>query len=185
MLCFGYGFKTTPVLRLVLYPLKKFNYCSFQRLCQNGDGVRYSAFQNLSVPDVHFIDNFQLEMKHSPDGEIESCSISFLLSPDHGLENTHGAFVFDLVTGLVIFNLELMSTMQVEKFGQSYPHSKGPSLPLVTNGLQMRVKSCTEDQYQYILQIMIECDKTVSGLCGKLLSFMLFYLLAAPYFSQV
>jgi hypothetical protein len=162
MMYFVCGLKSTPVLRLFLYPLEKFNHRSFQRPSQ--DGIMYTAFQDLSVADVHIIDNFQVEMKHSSGGEIESSFISFLLSPNHGLENTHGAFVFDLVTGLVIFNLKLMSTMQVDKFCQSHPNSKGPSLPLITDGLQLSVKRCTEDQYQYILQIMIECDKTISGL---------------------
>jgi hypothetical protein len=162
MLGLIYGFISTPVLRLVLYPLNKFNYCSLQMPSQQKG--KYTTFQDLSVPDVHIIDNFQLQIKYSSDGEIESSIISFLLPPDHGLENTHGAFVLDLTSELAIFSLELMSTMHAEDFRQSYPHYQGFPLPVDTNGSQMRIKSCNEDQYQYTLQITVECAETISGL---------------------
>lgn len=185
MLCFIHGFRSTPVLRLVLYPLNQFNYCSFQRPSQQNG--KYTAFQDLSVPDVHIIDNFQLQMKYSSDGEIESSIISFLLPSDHGLENTHGAFVFDLASELVIFNLELMSTMHVKDFCQSYPHYRGSPLSVNTNGSQMSIKSCTEDQYQYTLQITVECAETISGLSTILIMAFYFCLLVLTesYFSQV
>ena len=62
--------------------------------------------QSGLIPNIHFIDNVRLELKKTFDDEIESVSISFLLVPNHGLEETHFLYVIDLSTRMLIFVIE-------------------------------------------------------------------------------
>jgi hypothetical protein len=120
--------------------------------------------RQLSRPDVHFIDNFQLELKHSPKG-IKVETVSFLLSLDHGLDETYQAIIVDVLNGLTFFLLDSIKSMRVEEYNLPYPigQSKSSQLPL-NKEMPMIVKSCIESEDQYILEISIECNGNVSGM---------------------
>ena len=122
------------------------------------------------IPDVHFIDNLQLEMKKTPDDEIESVSISFLLEADHGLEETHFGYIIDLRTWALkppIFILQPINTLQVEKFQLPYPFAVKTDLVASTETSESELLvagSCVETEDQYTVKIKIVCSgKNVSG----------------------
>ena len=115
-------------------------------------------------PEIHVIDNFQLEVKQNAGGEIETAGISFLLMPDHGLKETHCAFVFDVANPLLpIFIFECVPFMNVEKYDQPYPFLPKRSQPPVTKSTYMKVDSCIESIDKYTLKIAIECCENISG----------------------
>ena len=153
----------TPVLRLVFVPHTMLMYGVFQ-----GFGQAKPLWGNIqngfSAPDVHYFENVQLDVKTYADGEIETVSISFLMIPDHGLEETHFAYVLDLMTGLPVFFIQSFEFFQVEKCRLSYPIQPNEShLPLAPPSSQMAVESCCESHDQYILKISIGCNENVSG----------------------
>ena len=62
-------------------------------LGQDNNSSMFQSFQtSLSGPNVHFIDNFQLDFKKNLDDTIETISVSFVLAANHKLEETHTAF---------------------------------------------------------------------------------------------
>ncbi len=153
----------TPSMRIVLAPLDKFKNNYMHHIIRQ----QLTVFDyELSDPEIHVIDNFELQVKQNANGKIQTATISFLLMPDHGLEETHCAYVFDVVNSLFpIFILEPISSMRVEKYCQPYPFSlQGSQLPLVAKELSMRVDSCIESLDKYTLQIGIESSKNISGL---------------------
>ncbi|EFX73684.1 hypothetical protein DAPPUDRAFT_307653 [Daphnia pulex] len=140
---------STPLLRLVF--VRKASYML------KGD---------LSGPDVHYIDNFELEFKHSSKGiKVET---SFLLtSDDHGFfDETYTAIVIDAFDGMPLLLLESFKLMRVEEYLELYPIDQSKSqLPLdPKEQMYMKVESCIESEEQYTLRIAIECDGNVSGL---------------------
>jgi hypothetical protein len=157
------SFQQAVTMRLVLAPLDKFKnkYIQDNKRSQLS---QLSVFQyDFSDPEIHVIDNFELQVKKTAEGEIQTAKISFLLMPNHNLEKTHHAYVFDVTdTVLPIFFFEPVSSMRVEKYCQPYPFSpKGSQLPVVTS---MRVDSCIESVDKYTVKIVIDCRENVSGL---------------------
>ncbi|XP_046633399.1 uncharacterized protein LOC124312895 [Daphnia pulicaria] len=139
---------TTPLLRLVIVLW-----------------ASYMLNPVLSGPDVHFIDNFELGLKHSSKGTAVE-TVSFLLAHDHGFDETYAAIVFNALTGLPFLFLESFESMRVEEYSVPYPIDQSKSqLPLDPNEkMYMKVESCIESEEQYTLRIAIECSGNVSGL---------------------
>jgi hypothetical protein len=138
---------TTPLLRLVIVLW-----------------ASYMLNPVLSGPDVHFIDNFELGLKHSSKGTAVE-TVSFLLAHDHGFDETYAAIVFNALTGLPFLFLESFESMRVEEYSVPYPIDQSKSqLPLDLNEkMHMKVESCIESEEQYTLRIAIECSGNVSG----------------------
>jgi hypothetical protein len=154
------GFQHTAAMRLVLAP-HEFMKNNFEAICRQQSSICENDFFE---PEIHVIDNFQLEVKQNAEGEIQTATISFLLTPDHGLKETHCAFVFDVINPLSpIFLFEFVPCMDVEKYDQPYPCSPQRSQPSVTKSSYMRVDSCIESIDKYTLKIAIECRKNISG----------------------
>jgi hypothetical protein len=130
--------------------------------------VRKACFvlsRDLSGPDVHFIDNFELEFKHTSKG-IELETVSFLLAGDHGFfDETYAAIVVNSINGMPLLFLEPFKSMRVEEYLVPYPIDQRKSqLPLdPKEQMYMKVESCIESEEQYTLRIAIECDGNVSG----------------------
>ena len=155
------GFQHTPAMRLVLAPQDKFMNNYIEAIYRQKLSINENDF---SDPEIHVIDNFQLEVKQNAGGEIETAGISFLLMPDHGLKETHCAFVFDVANPLLpIFIFECVPFMNVEKYDQPYPFLPKRSQPPVTKSSFMKVDSCIESIDKYTLKIVIECCKNISG----------------------
>ena len=153
-----------PVLRLVLAPLDALLNCFMSGLGQDNNSSMFQSFQtSLSGPNVHFIDNFQLDLKKNLDDTIETISVSFVLAANHKLEETHTAFLIDLVTRLPIIFFQLMKSMRVENFPLMHPFRLGESLPSTCAESQMRITKCIESEEQYKMQIMISGDQNISG----------------------
>ena len=90
------GFQHTAAMRLVLAP-HEFMKNHFEAMCRQQPSICENDF---SDPEIHVIDNFQLEVKQNAEGEIQTAEISFLLMPDHGLKRSHCAYVFDVYNPL-------------------------------------------------------------------------------------
>jgi hypothetical protein len=148
-------------MRLVLAPQDKFANNNLEAIYRQQLSICENDF---SDPEIHVIDNFQLDVKQNVVGEIETARISFLLMPDHGLKETHCAFVFDVYNPLLpILIFEIVPCMNVEKYDQPYPFPPKRSQPPVTKSSYMRVDSCIESIDKYSLKIAIECRKNISG----------------------
>ncbi|EFX85370.1 hypothetical protein DAPPUDRAFT_237975 [Daphnia pulex] len=119
----------------------------------------------LSGPDVHFIDNFELELKHSlKETAVET--VSFLLARDHCFDEKHCAVLFNAFNGLPLLILDPFESMRVEECYLPFPVDQSKSkVPLhPKERIYMNVKSCIESEEQYTLRIAIECDGNVSGM---------------------
>ncbi|EFX63736.1 hypothetical protein DAPPUDRAFT_118890, partial [Daphnia pulex] len=119
----------------------------------------------LSGPGVHFIDNFELELKHSSRG-IEVETVSFLLPSDHGFDGTYGATIFNAFNGMPLLLLDPFESMRVEEYLVPYPMDQSIKSKLPVDPkekMYMKVESCIESEEQYTLRIAIECDGNVSG----------------------
>lgn len=147
-----------PALRLVLVPCSMFE--------KSMKMMKANQKSDLSAPNIHFIDNFQFEIKRTPDGN-STIIVSFLLLPNHGLEKTHLAFLMDLTAGMTTFTFKPLQTMRIEKFVLPHPilTEKSSLSTSEDGGPQMVVDSCVESEDQYILQISIHhCDdEKISG----------------------
>jgi hypothetical protein len=140
--------KSTPLLRLV-FVLKD----------------SYKLNPDLSGPDVHFIDNIELEFKRTSKG-VAVETVSFLLPSDHGFDETYyDAIVVNAFNGMPLLVLDPFESMRVEEYLVPYPIGQSkPQLPLDPKGkMYMKVESCIESEEQYTLRIAIECDGNVSG----------------------
>jgi hypothetical protein len=115
-----------------------------------------------SRPDVHFIDNFHLEFKDTPHGtKVEI--VSFLLSADHGLDETYEAIIVNVRNGMPLLWLNSIASMQIEEYNLPYPIDQNKSQLLLDPNEKMKVESCVESEDQYILKIVIECKGNASG----------------------
>jgi hypothetical protein len=95
----------------------------------------------LSGPDVHFIDNFELELKHSlKETAVET--VSFLLARDHCFDEKHCAVLFDAFNELPLLILDPFEIMRVEECYQS--KSQVPLHP--KEKMYMNVESCIETE---------------------------------------
>jgi hypothetical protein len=162
-----YPLMGTPLIRILLIPLEKLMDSYLFQLV-------FSDFEKnlpkLSELNIHVIENCEIEIKKTRDCKMETIGVSFLLVPDHGLEKTHAACIFDARLGIPISQSENISKMRVEPFHQPYPWcSKGSPLPLAnSNGLQ--VKNCIESEDSFVLQIMVKSSsKNISGYYSILL----------------
>jgi hypothetical protein len=125
----------------------------------------YMFNPDLSGPDVHYIDNFELEFKHSLE-EIKVETSFLLTSDDHGIfDETYDAIVVNAFNGMPILHLESFKSMRVEEYLVPYPIVQNkPQLPLdPKKKMYMKVESCIESEEQYTLRIAIECRGNVSG----------------------
>ena len=141
-----------PALRLVLFPLSTAGPMNSLEIIQRG----------ISGQGVHYIDNLQLELKRSANGEIETAALSFLLAADYGKEGILYGYVFDLLSGRPIFYIPTLTSLHSEEFHLPHPFDcTRPQLPLAPS--QMAVDSCDESECQYTLKISIGGDQNVSG----------------------
>jgi hypothetical protein len=125
----------------------------------------YMLKGDLSGPDVHYIDNFELEFKHSLK-EIKVETSFLLTSDDHSFfDETYTAIVVNAFDGMPLLLLDPFESMRVEEYDVPYPIDQSKSqLPLnPKNKMYMKVESCIESEEQYTLRIAIECDGNVSG----------------------
>ena len=123
-------------------------------------GLAVEIFRReFASPNVHFIDNFQLEIEKNSAGEIETASVSFLLVPDHGLDKTHLLLVFDILSGLPFIVFESMESLRSENYQLPYPFQV-PAISPSGGNMQMKVDSCIELEDQYQLKVKMES-------CGK------------------
>ncbi len=125
----------------------------------------YMLNPDLSGPDVLYIDNFELEFKHSLE-EIKVETSFLLTSDDHSFfDETYTAIVIDAFDGMPLLLLESFKSMRVEEYLVPYPIGQSQSqLPLdPKEQMNMKVESCIESEEQYTLRIAIECDGNVSG----------------------
>ena len=150
-----------PALRLVLAP-----HSTPQNLLTGFS----SLLSGLCGPDTHFVDNLHLQMKKTKKDEIERVTYSFLLSPDHGLGETHFGIIVDMATETPIIFIESLRTLRTEKFSLPYPFLfKGPSPNDASEEIgEMKVDSCVEFEEQYVIKIMIKCETTISGNCTNI-----------------
>ena len=122
-----------------------------------------------SDSNVHFIDNLQLEITKTADDDIESASISFLLVPDHGLEETHVGFVIDFESQLPIFVIESLNNLRVEQFQMPYPferkNSSSNRLSISEEPEMLVADSCVETENDYTIKVNIlsRCKDPVSS----------------------
>ncbi len=158
-------FVGTPVLRLVLIP--------HTTLLKEGPQFVLENLKNgFGDPDVHYIDNLQLEVINSSKGGIKSASISFVMVPDHGLKETHFGYAIDIHTGGPVFYFPSVALFLVEECRLPYPIQlrQPTSLPITPS--KMVAGSCIESVSQYMLKISIACDESLSG---KLFYFFFFH----------
>jgi hypothetical protein len=143
-------------------PIRKKNLPLFRLAFVRKDS--YMLEGDLSGPDVHFIDNFELEFNHTSKG-VAVKMVSFLLPSDHTFDETYAAIVVNAFDGMPLLLLESFKSMRVEKYGVPYPIVQNkPQLPLdPKNKMYMKVESCIESEEQYTLRIAIECRGNVSG----------------------
>jgi hypothetical protein len=141
--------------------------------------TRYDFFG----PDVHFIDNFQLELENSSTG-FQDVSISFLLIPHHGLEKTHRAIIVDIPNGSEFVVFESFESVQIEDWNFPYPFMPSKTeLELHSpEEFSMMVDSCVETEDQFRLKINITSSKNVSG--GFVNLFAIFRLLIFFFFFR-
>jgi hypothetical protein len=117
----------------------------------------------LTIPEAHVIDNFEIDIQKTLDRNINKIVVTFLLVSNHGIENTHCAVLFELISGVPIVNSGLVSAMRVTKYDQPFPWiSRLPPHPNLS-GVRMHVNSCIEDPYQYIVKIEVGCVGNSSG----------------------
>ncbi|XP_046633700.1 uncharacterized protein LOC124313053 [Daphnia pulicaria] len=125
----------------------------------------YKLNPDLSGPDVHFIDNFELELKHSSKGTTVE-AVSFLLAHDHSFDDSYGAFIFNALNGTPLLLLECFESMRVEEYSVPYPIEQNKSQISLDpkEKMYMKVESCIESEELYTLRMTIECNGNVSGL---------------------
>ncbi len=133
-----------------------------------------SASLNTGLYDssTQFIDNLHLEVKMTTNYEIGEVSFSFLLVPDHGLEETHVGFIVDISTKKTIFLIESLKSLRAEKFWLMYPFPP-EATPQAPSKCEMVVDSCVELEDQYIIKVMIKCGTHIPPF-GKFTNVFLF-----------
>ena len=119
---------------------------------------------DFSGPNVHYIDNFHLEMEKTVDNKIGCINVSFYVAMDQGLEDTHHALILENWNGVTVFDLGPMKSMQSEEVQMQYPFpAKPPLLPAPSKNFHMAVERCVECEEKYLITIKIHCDIEVSG----------------------
>lgn len=151
--CQDHVLNESSMLRLVLFP------------CATFPEANSKGKIDVSGPGIHMIDNMKIETKKVPDGS-EIIIVSFLLPADHGLENTHLAFLLDLEDGTVSYVFKSLRSMRAVNFCQPHPipskrFEQHPSD--ASSQFQMVIFSCTESVNDYQLKISIPCGDTVSS----------------------
>lgn len=170
--------RKTPVLRLMLIP-KNEVHCYDQCVSE----IRSQQRPWLKIPNAHVIENFEMDVQKTSDGYISKTVVSFLLVSNHGIENTHCAVLFELMTGVPIVNSGLVSAMRVTKYDHSFPwNSRVPTVLPHLSAVRMDVNSCNEDPYQYAVEIMIECVGNISGKIPYIIFHRLFIEIANDLF---
>ena len=150
------GRREIRLLRLVIVPRSPLVLLGLKECLRvPGYGVEILR-QEFARQNVHFIDNFQLEIEKNSAGEIRTVSVSFLLTPDHGLEKSHFVIVVDIVTGLPFIVFESIGSLQSENFRLPYPF-KAQAIHPSTGEMQMKVVSCIESEDQYQMKIKKVC----------------------------
>jgi hypothetical protein len=140
-----------PIPRLILLPKAKQGNCS-----------------DFSGPDVHFIDNFQLELENSSTG-FQDVSISFLLIPHHGLEKTHRAILVNKPDQSEVVVFESFESTEVEDWSFPYPFVPSkiqPEIP-APGEFHMKVDSCVESEDQFHLKVNLISSENA---CGRFLN---------------
>jgi hypothetical protein len=136
-----------PYIRLILLPKAKHGNC-----------------YDFSGPDVHFIDNFQLELEKCSTG-FQDVSISFLLIPNHGFEKTHRAILVEIRDGSEFVVFESFESVQVEDWSIPYPFipSKIQLEDPAPEEFHMKVDSCVESEDQFHLKVNIISSENAAG----------------------
>ena len=107
------------------------------------------------LKNYHYIDNIQLAVTKTLNGEPEKVSISFLLPKDHGLsEQTDCALLIDVSTSMMIIPWGWMWGFDKTKAKNPYPYEIKPmtSIPIANvDGFQLL--KCIEEQNHYEMVI--------------------------------
>ncbi len=144
------------MLRLVLAPIEHLKIFASLFDCENlADHLPINWADEL--PDVHYLDNFNMCYENSQEGRGRLPKVSFLLPRNHGL-NTHCGILIDTRTGFPLIFLGLLKDMNQEAFDKPHPiKTQTPSVSEdVSPGPTMKVVNCKEDVTSYAVEINIE-----------------------------
>ena len=135
--------KGVPILRLILTLSSAFRACNtLEEMCNSTES--------------HFIDNLDVNLKRTANGEIGEADISFLLT-DRNLLKTHFLTVVDLEKWqtLLMFGPTAINIRQIKmaKFNQPYPHwNQGQDSSCAADRSQkLTTICCQESQDAFIL----------------------------------
>lgn len=124
-----------------------------------------SIHESSFYPDSHFVDNIQFDLRKNMDDETEEMSVSFLLVPDHGIDDdNYFGLLVDIKTSILVLPVSPLKNMRVEKFTEPYPFAAPRGSPFAAlEEFQMKVESCIETEQLFTLKIMIKSQEDVSG----------------------
>lgn len=154
------------MLRLALLPQSSRITNSLLKTLGSMPFIMENYREILSGSDVHFIDNFQLDLTKTSGGEIFP-KVSFILPPDHGLTVPYIGLLIDLDTESPILIFENVLNLHVEKYYSTYPIPNKRITPQ-TGGI--KVESCIESLNGFALKVTIDSDNAN----GKIRSILLF-----------
>ena len=145
------------MLRLVLTPCIE----TFSNHFMDGIIRSFSTVTFSSSKEVHFIDNFSLQMNESGNKIV----VSFLLTSDHNLPEEYSVYMIENQHYYLLLNFGSLKSMHSEDFHLPFPFSRQTPSALTPRPEEslMKVTSCIESESEYKLNIIIDCNKTVSG----------------------
>ena len=159
-----------PPVRVVLYPKSRHLNRSAKLIPRMKqpmapETMYMESFRNiLSLPNVHMIDNFHFEVKHS--SEEYNATISFFLVPDHGLEKTHNVLLHDIVNDIPAYVFDSVDSMEKETCRIPFPSFDSFKAKLAAPGFQERkvkMDTCIETEDKYFLQFSVASKEDMSG----------------------
>ena len=119
---------------------------------ENTSTIRLVLFNHTKMKDANYIDNFHLDWKvSSPKGNVV---VSFILSKDHGLPESHFASIIDESDTTFRFSINYLKHFRQTVVKNPSPLKIIPR-PLVSITNEVKVLSCSESEDQYEFDIVI------------------------------
>ena len=144
------------MLRIILVPIDENQMRMSMLLNEGPENHPFSWASN--IPNVHYIDNFQLLYRKKQDGSNHSLQITFLLPQDHGLGENYSAAVIDISSGMpVIFTDSFYVTMRQQPFNCPHPISKqfSPRSEAAPGNSDFQAVDCQESETDYVVQFKV------------------------------
>jgi hypothetical protein len=134
------------------------------------------------LKNYHYIDNIQLAVTKTLNGEPEKVSISFLLAKDHGLsEQSDCAFIIDVSTSIMIIPWGWMWGFDKTKAKNPHPFEiKTKTLIPLPNVGGLQLLKCIEEQDHYEMVLSTQGLKIENTRGLNLMYVLIFFL---PYFN--